>query len=677
MVPGLSRLLSPRRIAVVGGGVWCANVILQCRKFGFSGEVIAVHPYRDEVEGCPAVREIGALPWSPDAAFVGVNREATVTAVRALAGLGAGGAVCFASGFAEAGAELDGATALQQALRGAAGSMPVLGPNCYGFLNYLDGVGLWPDQHGGARVDGGVAVITQSSNMAINITMQTRALPLAYVVTAGNQAQLDQAVLGMALLSDDRVTALGLHIEGVRDPLALQELARHAAALGKPIIALKVGHSEEARVATLSHTASLVGRAEGASALFARLGIGEVRSLTEFLETLKLLHCFGSLPEASLASASCSGGEASLMADTGLRHGIRFPPLDGPTRSALRTALGPRVALSNPLDYHTYIWGDVDRMAAVFAALAGSGVALACVIADFPDPARCEVSAWECVVEALARVVRSGGRIALAVTMPEGLPDPVRDRAEAAGVPTFRGLDDLAGAIRAAARCGRPAGACLLPPRAPVAAAPLTEAAAKSALSACGLAVPRARRAEGKIGLAAALRQVGEPAVIKAEGIAHKTERGGVVFMTDGPMAAMSAAVAMPCDSWLVEERITGAVAELLVGVTCDPSHGYLLTLGAGGVESELRRDTTHLLLPVTEAEILAALDRLVLSPLLNGYRGRPAAKLAAIAQAVLAVQTYVMAEHGRLAEVEINPLICTPDRAVAVDALITLGETE
>lgn len=677
MVPDLSRLLAPRRIAVIGGGVWCANVITQCRRFPGATDLVAVHPSKSEVAGCPAVRDIAALPWPPDAAFVGVNREASVTVVRALAERGAGGAVCFASGFAEAGAEMAGAADLERDLLRAAGAMPILGPNCYGFLNYLDGAGLWPDEHGGAPVSSGVAIITQSSNMAINLTMQNRGLPLAYVVTAGNQAQLDQAAIGQALLADDRVTALGLHVEGIRDPAALFDLARAAAALGKPIIALKVGSSEEARIASLSHTASLAGSADGASALFARLGIGEVRTLTEFLETLKMLHWYGPLPEASLTSASCSGGEASLMADTGLRHGVRVPPLDHATRAALREALGPRVALSNPLDYHTYIWGDVERMAGVFAAIADAAPGLACVIADFPDPARCDGTAWDCVIAAVARVAATGRRIALVATLPEGLPDGVRQRAEGAGVATFRCLDDLAVAIRTAARCGTPHTIPPVAPRPPDRPAPMTEAKAKADLAAHGLAVPRARRAEGRIALAAALREVGLPAVIKAEGLVHKTERGGVVFATESPLSAMSAATSMPCDSWLVEERIEGTVVELLVGVTCDPAHGYLLTLGAGGIESELRRDTTHLLLPVTGADIQAALDRLALAPLLDGYRGRPAADRGAIAQAVLAVQTYVMARIGRLAEVEINPLICTPDRAVAVDALITLGETE
>jgi len=137
--------------------------------------------------------------------------------VRQLAALGAGGAVCFASGFAEAGAEIAGAADLQADLLNAAGDMPILGPNCYGLINAVDGAALWPDQHGCTRVARGVAIITQSSNIAINLTMQRRGLPVAYVVTVGNQAMISMAEIGMSLLDDPRVSALGLHIEGFGD----------------------------------------------------------------------------------------------------------------------------------------------------------------------------------------------------------------------------------------------------------------------------------------------------------------------------------------------------------------------------------------------------------------------------------------------------------------------------
>ena len=141
---------------------------------------------------------------------------------------GSGGAVCFASGFLEAATEDEEAAKLQRLLLEAAAGMPIIGPNCYGLINYLDGVALWPDQHGGEKVSSGVAIITQSSNIAINITMQTRKLPIAYVVTTGNQSQLSQAEIAYKLLDDPRVTSLGLHVEGILSPKDFERLSLKA-----------------------------------------------------------------------------------------------------------------------------------------------------------------------------------------------------------------------------------------------------------------------------------------------------------------------------------------------------------------------------------------------------------------------------------------------------------------
>ena len=165
----LSRLFQPRSIAVFGGW-WAENVITQCQKIGFTGDIWPVHPKRDSICGVPCFASVANLPGSPDAAFLGINRHAVIDVTAELVTKGCGGAVCFASGFAESGDQQ-----LQDDLIKAAGDMPLLGPNCYGFLNYLDGAVLWPDQHGGRPVDSGVAIVSQSSNIVINISTRGRA----------------------------------------------------------------------------------------------------------------------------------------------------------------------------------------------------------------------------------------------------------------------------------------------------------------------------------------------------------------------------------------------------------------------------------------------------------------------------------------------------------------------
>ena len=678
MTHHLDRLLRPASIAVVGGGAWCASVVEQCCKMGFAGDIWPVHPKRAEIGGVPAFARLEDLPGAPDAVFIGVNRHATIEAVRLLREMGAGGAVCFASGFREAQAETGDGDGLQDDLLEAAGEMPIIGPNCYGMINYLDRALLWPDQHGGVPVDRGVAVLTQSSNIAINLTMQARGLPLAYVLTAGNQAQQGLADLGLAVLADERVTALGLHIEGIGDLRAFEALAAEAARLGKPIVAIKVGRSDQAQVAAVSHTASLTGSDAGARALLARLGIARVDSLPAFLETLKLLHFAGPLPSNTVVSLSCSGGEASLMADTAEGRDLSFPPLNDRQTGRLREVLGPMVALANPLDYHTFIWGDVPRMAECFTAALEGEAAIGCLIVDFPRADRCDPGAWECVIDAGTQAVAAAGKpLTIVATLPEALPEDVAARIRAAGMIPMHGMTETLDAIEAAAWLGqaREHPVPVTVPGAPGNVTVLGEVEAKNALQTKGLPIPRALRAEDETALGACLATVGLPAVIKAEGLAHKTEAGGVVFALDTPEQAIDAAKAMPCESWLIEEMVNDAVAEVLVGVLRDPAHGFVLTLGAGGVWTEILRDSVSLLLPVRDEDIRKALEKLKIYPLLTGYRGASAADIDAIVRAVLAVQDYVVDHAGEIEEVEVNPLLACPARAVAVDALIRKGE--
>ena len=249
----LARLLRPRTIAVFGGHA-AAEVVHQADKIGFAGEIWPVHPKHDEICGRPVYRTVAALPAAPDAAFVGVNRHASIAVMGALACAGAGGAVAFASGYAEAGEE---GAALEAALRAAAGEMPFFGPNCYGFINYLDRALVWPDQHGCAPVPRGVAIITQSGNIGLNVTMQKRALPIGYLITLGNQAALGHAAVMEAVLDDPRVTAVGLHMEAVGDADALARVVARARGQGVAVVALKTGSSAAGARIAMSHTASL------------------------------------------------------------------------------------------------------------------------------------------------------------------------------------------------------------------------------------------------------------------------------------------------------------------------------------------------------------------------------------------------------------------------------------
>jgi acetate---CoA ligase (ADP-forming) len=658
----LSRLLRPRSIAVLGSG-WAANVVAQCAKMGFDGPVWPVHPTRDNIAGVRCYPSLADLPAAPDATFIGVNRHATLDVVAELAANGAGGAICFASGWREAG-EAD----LQDRLVAASGDMPILGPNCYGVINYLDGALLWPDQHGGRRVERGVALLSQSSNIVINLTMQGRGLPIAYVACLGNAAKVSLAALASALLDDPRVTALGLYIEGLGDAGEFAALAEAARAAGKGIVAIKSGKTAAAQAAAASHTASLAGGGAASSSYLRHIGVAEVDTPAELIETLKILHVHGPGLGRRLCSLSCSGGEAGLVADMAATYGLDFPVPSAAQEARLSAILGPIVSIANPLDYHTFIWGDGPRTTDVFTTML-AGYDAGIFIIDPPRPDRCDPSSFEPALEAIVAAGRATGKPAFPVaSLPENFDEGRAITLMDQGIAPLMGLETALAAIHAAqieaghagwrpwAVAARDAALCMMP-----------EDAAKALLAARGVAVPRGVAAADLPALGPLAATLTPPLALKGLGFAHKTEAGAVRLNLS---ALVDQAEMTGATGYLAEEMVTDAVVELLIGVRRDPVYGATMTLGFGGATAELLADTATLVLPVTAEEIGAALRSLRLWPLLDGYRGRAAADVAAVVDVALALQDMLAADTV-LEEIEINPLMVKAKGAIAVDAVI------
>lgn len=672
----LSRLLRPGSIAVFGGG-WSTAVLRQCLKMGYTGEIWPVHPGKDEIEGLRCYRSVEELPAAPDASFIGVNRDATIEIVRSLAQRSAGGAVCFASGFSEV---ADGAER-NSALLAAAADMPVLGPNCYGFINYLDGAILWPDQHGGRRVEKGAAIVLQSSSIAINLTMQRRGLPLAYVLTAGNQAQTGLSELAEAALADPRVTVLGLHIEGFDDPHRLEALIRQARDKGVPVVALKVGTSAAAQAMTLSHTASLAGADELSTAFFERCGVARTRSLDEFVETMKLLHVLGPSPDRTLGSMSCSGGEASLVGDLAEAAGLELRALRQEEAAQLRATLPDMVTVSNPLDYHTFTWGNGAALTATYRAMLNCGFGTSILVLDFPRPDRCADNGCEVALDAAIAARRNGSRFALVSSLPENMSEAHAEKLLAAGIAPMMGLDTALTAIANAAKIGafwqRPPAAPLARQEEPGgrAAAALDEWRSKSILREIGIATPEGGIAPDAEEAAAMAERIGYPVVLKGVGerLLHKTELAAVKLNLTSAEEVRVAARSLEhlgCH-FLIEKMVQGAIAELIVGVARDPQFGLYLTIGAGGIMVELWNDTRSLLLPASRADIRAALLSLRSAPLLTGFRGRPHGAVDAAVETAFRIGEYALAQSRVLDEMDVNPLIVTTEGVFAADALI------
>lgn len=669
-MPDLSRLLAPSSIAVVGGAA-AERVVRQCVKLGFQGPIWPVNPTRSDLAGVACLPSLDDLPGVPDAVFLGVNRHATVHAMEAISRMGAGGAVCYGSGFAETGHD-----DLQADLLAAAGTLPFFGPNCYGFVNTFDRIALWPDEHGCGRHERGVAIVSQSGNVAVNLTFQQRGLRLGSMITVGNQASLGSDDAIAALLDDDRITAIGLFLEAVRDAQQFADVAERAAAKGVPIVALQTGRSEAGATIANSHTGSMAGRAAAYDALFTRYGVATVRTPAELLETLKLLDGGGSLSGRKVVSMSCSGGEASLVADRGDDTKLVFEPFTPDHRSRIESTLTELVTVSNPFDYHTFMWGDRAAMAGTFGAVLAGPHDVTMLLLDAPPATDNDPTAWYVAADALADAAEATGRRAVVVgTLAECINEPFRRHLGARGLTPLLGLSEALVALDAAATIGEHSPhsrhAAVI---APGATRLVDEAAAKQRLAAAGISVPAGRVAEHQA-VPAAAADVGYPITLKALGLAHKSEVGAVkVGIRNGEELAIALA-AMPRTTagYLVEATVTDVVAEVLVTVRRDPPIGWLVSLGFGGVTTELWNDVTHLLAPVTTDDVKAALRTLRSAPLLTGFRGRPPADVTALAELVVRLTDAVVGSD--LVEVELNPVLVGHHGATAVDALMIVED--
>jgi acetyl-CoA synthetase len=646
--------------------------------------------------GLPCFADMAALPEAPDAVFIAAPAPATIALAGELAGVG--GAICYAADFAESG---EVGQARQAELLAAADGVPLVGPNCYGMLNLFDRVALWPDQHGCLPIDAGskgargVAIISQSGNLALNFTMQSRGLPIGYVISVGNCADVTPADLIEALVQDKRISAIGLHLEGLGSVARFSEACLAARAAGVPLVALKTGASAKGAALTLSHTSSLAGADALCDALFARYGVARAHDPASFLETLKLLHVAGPLRGRRVTSASCSGGEASLTADLAERAGLETPDFPAATQAELEAVLGRRVNVANPLDYHTYIWGDEAAQTACFGGMLGADFEASLLILDFPRADRCTGADWDVTIAAYLAAVRArpaaeGTVRIVASSLAENLPEAVASQLIAQGIMPAGGLSEALQAIAAAAGTGeawsRPAPAAL--PESPplLSSEPKTwdEVRSKAALSAHGVPVPRGRlltlaKLEALCADDAAPLPAPFPLVLKAVGadLAHKTELGGVALGLSSRADLLAAGHRMAGlgGTYLIEEMVGGTVAELIVGVGRDPQFGLFMTLGAGGILVELLRQVEQVLLPASRAEIEAALMRLPLHSVLAGYRGRAGCDMPGLVDAIEAVAAFAMVHGEGLEELDVNPLLALPQGAVAVDALIRMRE--
>jgi acyl-CoA synthetase (NDP forming) len=763
-IHGIKRLLAPRTVALFGSG-WADAVDAGGKVIGFSGEVWRIHPKRQSTAGVRYFRSIDELPGAPDASFVAAPAREVPGIASGLARRGAGGFVCFAAGFSEAGT--DEGRRLTSELIAAADKLPFFGPNCYGFINFFDQVALWPDQVVGRRVERGVAIICQSGTLALNLLFNGRSLPIGYVLTVGNQTCLAVEDMIELLSDDERVTAFGLYVEGVKDTVRFARAVEKARAAGKPIALVKAGRTEAAARTAHTHTGSLAGADTVFDSFCRQAGIARCDSLATLCETLKVFHSGGPLRGRRVLVMGASGGDMAMTADASRDLGLTFPPFPAETAAQLRELLTEKVTVANPFDFHTHIWFDASAMKSMFsmvhrAGFDATGFMLDCPPADQADPAAYVVA----IDQYVATFPGPPTRGAVISSLPESMAVSTREMCLAAGIMPLQGQREALEALNLAGEVGEtwasgttvelriPGQRGAKPPSAhtataaavhaaptsahtttatttdapvhaapmsahtttatttdaPVHAAPasartatsaagaptpattaaagtaalqvltLTEHAGKAALAAFGVRIPRSRVVTPR-DVARTAQEIGFPVVIKASGahLEHKSELGAVVVnvRTTADAEAAAQRLSKLSDSLLVEQMISDGVAEILVGMTVDPQFGQVLVIGAGGILTELLRDSATLLPPFTPTSIEAALNRLKVSKLLAGFRGKPAGDVPALVETVLACTRYAEANLNALLELDINPVIVRPAGlgAVAVDALIRLSE--
>jgi acyl-CoA synthetase (NDP forming) len=618
------------------------------------------------------------LPEAPDAVVVAIPAADAPAVVDAAGALGCGGAVVFAAGFGEAA----GGAALQARLVAAARghALPVCGPNGNGIASPAERVALWGDAV--SRLDpGGVALVTQSGNLAVNALASRRGLRLHTVVSCGNGAVLDAAAFAEALAARPGVRSLALYLEddgdGERWCAALEACAR----AGVGVAVLKAGTSEAGASAALAHTGALAGDQRVVRALFTEAGAAWTRSPHELLEVAKALAVPGARRGGrGVAVMTCSGGDSSLAADAAEELGVPLPAPAPATLDRLRAALPAAARAANPLDYTSLLWEDVDALRALVLALADDPAAEQ-VLVLYDEAASGDGAAaasWGGVLDAvLGAAAQAPVPVSVASTLPELLADATATRLQDAGMPALAGLRT---ALAAVAALGAPAAD-------PVRIAELGAAAgrasggsparwyseleAKALLREAGLPVVPGRIARDAEDAVAAAAELGGGAVALkrcAPGLRHKSEHGGVLLGLGGPGAVRDGFARLRGGGTeVLVEAMAPAGAELLIAARAD-AVVPVLAIGAGGIWAEALDDVALVPLPGSPARVERALRGLRAAPLLTGGRGREPVDLAGVARLACALGELLL-DRG-LALLECNPVIAHAGGAVIADAL-------
>ncbi len=712
----LHAVLAPRSIAIIGASAdetkFSGRIMPYLLRNGYDGAPYPINARRAEILGRPCYPDLTAVPGQVDCVVYSIAAEGIDVILEQCETKGVKLLLVTSAGFAERG-DAEGIARQERLLAFARRTgIRVLGPNCVGFLNPVDGVAMaaavvleFPN-----RPSGRIGLISQSGGIGmatVPFNAFERRIGFSRIINTGNEADLELAELTDFLADDPATDVITLMIEGVRDGVAFQRALAHAAARGKPVLILKTGRSALGQTMAASHTAALAGSDAVFDAMCQRHGalrVDDIDELYQFGAMFSRLIGAGKLPQGKLRAPgqgvtafSVSGGHVGLFGDLGAAAGLGFPEFAAATQDGVRADLqSSNRHFLNPLDLtggavsdHS-VWGrTLTRLLADPAIRIA--VPVLTVARDY-DPA----------LRDIMRVAAATDKIVVALWVGGAIQGEGKDMLRNSAVPLFESpaqavkglvLLDRFCTMQAERRALAPVSASDRAALATASAAirqagggSLGERAAKQVLAGLGFPVTREVLVQDAQAAVAAADAMGYPVVAKGEhpDILHKTEAGIVhlgLRSAEAVAAAHEAIVAAmrrhapgrPGAGVLIQEQVPAGI-ELILGVKRDPVFGPVVLFGLGGIYAEALRDVCLALAPLTVPQALALMETTRGIALLKGARGRRPANLEAIARLLVTLGDLAFA--GAVAEIDVNPLIVidrAEDALRVVDALIVV----
>jgi len=699
--PALHAMLEARSVALVGAsprpGTLGHRMVAEVARSPAAPAMYLVNPKYREIGGVPCHPSLAALRQPVDLVLLGVPDAALAGQVELAARRGDRSAVIFGGaydpvpagerGSGEPAEGSPGSTASlrsQIAATARAAGMALCGAGCMGFVNVEYGLRAIGYQEPDPLPAGPVALVTQSGSAFSAMLRTRRALGYTVAVSSGQELVTTAAEYAAYALSLPRTRVLALVLEAMRDTGALQRVLEAAAVRQIPVVLLTAGRSAAGRALVTAHSGALAGPEGAWEALADAYGVHRVADLAELTDTLELF-AIGRRPPAGprggIATVHDSGLERAHVADLAADLGVPFAPVGEATLRRLAEVLDPGLEPGNPLD----MWGASTKaqwqLTESLTALAGDpAVAAVALAVDLVTEFDGDRSYPDAVTDAAGRTDKP---LAVLANIPGAVDPAVAGDLRAAGIPVLEGTRTGLLALRHLLAHGtwstRPRPLPVDTRRRDrwlraLRAGPLAPAEAFRLIGDYGIRAARARPAGTPGAARAAAAKIGYPVVLKTAepGVAHKSDAGGVVLgiRDAAELEAAYAGLAGRLGPRVLVCETAGPGTELALGILADPGLGPLVVVGAGGVLVEHLADRAVALPPVNGAGARRMLSRLRVAPLLTGFRGRPPADLGAIAKAITAVSAIAGELGGELAALDINPLICGPGGAVAVDVL-------